>query len=406
MSDQEMQFADPDWQPTGQITGKNDVQSKQESAAPRSPQPSYQPRPINDEWREQAQQSQQAQPSSAEMPPGSSQSGYDGLPPYAGYAGSMPSREQPYANQNPQFYYQRRRRRPWLWLIALILLCSLLGGGFSSLGNLGEKNLVENRTFNFNGTPTIVLHETSGNIQVQQGDANSSLTIHTDKHAGFFDDPSNIRVNYQQSGSIINVNVNPGSGFLSDRSVDFTITVPQNVILELQTDSGDISIDNISGQATLSTESGNISASNDTFSANTSLHTTSGDVRAVQDTFGDGTVISATSGDITLDHDTLQGSEKFNDTSGSIDFNGAIDPNGNYQFNVISGDITIALQQTDNFSVSAKTTSGSIHAEDFPSIQVQNTTQGANSASGSVGSSPYAQFTLSTVSGDISINRR
>ncbi len=340
------------------------------------------------------------------MPPGSSQSGYDGLPPYAGYAGSMPSREQPYANQNPQFYYQRRRRRPWLWLIALILLCSLLGGGFSSLGNLGEKNLVENRTFNFNGTPTIVLHETSGNIQVQQGDANSSLTIHTDKHAGFFDDPSNIRVNYQQSGSIINVNVNPGSGFLSDRSVDFTITVPQNVILELQTDSGDISIDNISGQATLSTESGNISASNDTFSANTSLHTTSGDVRAVQDTFGDGTVISATSGDITLDHDTLQGSEKFNDTSGSIDFNGAIDPNGNYQFNVISGDITIALQQTDNFSVSAKTTSGSIHAEDFPSIQVQNTTQGANSASGSVGSSPYAQFTLSTVSGDISINRR
>ncbi len=398
MSEQDMQFADPDWQPTGTFSSNNGTKGKQEAAISGTPpSPSLnQPRPVNDAWREQAP--------SIETPGESYQKGYNGLPPYAG---SIPIQEQPYHYQNQQTRYRRRRHRPWLWVIVIILLFSLLGGGFSSLASVGQKNLIENQTFsNFTGMPTIVLHETSGNIQVQQGASSSSLTIQTDKHAGLFDDPGSIQVNYHQTASVINVDVNTGNGFLSDRSVDFTITVPQNVNLDLQTASGDISINNITGQATLTTASGDISALDDTFSANSSLHTSSGDVKTARDTFGDGTSISATSGDISMDQDTLQGSEKFNDTSGNIDFNGTIDANGRYQFDVISGDITIALQQTDNFSVSATSISGSINADDFPAIQVQDSNPGSNSASGSVGSTPSAQFILSTKSGDITIQQR
>jgi hypothetical protein len=406
MSEQEMQFADPDWQPTGTTASKNG--GKQESVVPGSspsPEP-YQPRPINDAWREQPQAS------SVETRDTPYQEGYNGLPPYTGYTGSMPPQERPfqtyrtYQPQNQQFPYRRRRRRPWLWIIVIILFFSLMGGGFSSLASIGQKNLVESQTFsNFGGTPAIVLHETSGNISVQQGAAGSSVTIQTDKHAGLFDDPNNIQVSFKQAGDAINVIVNTGNGFLSDRSVDFTITVPQDVNLDLQADSGDMSINNITGQATLISTSGNISASDDTFSANSSLQTTSGDVKTARDSFGDSSSISSTSGDISMDQDTLQGSEKFNNTSGNIDFNGTIDSNGRYQFNATSGDINIGLQQTDNFSVNATTTSGSINADDFPSIQVQNNDQGTNSANGTVGTSPFAQFTLSTVSGDINIHQ-
>ncbi len=396
MSDQDMQFADPDWKPTSSLVGNNGNQGKQDpSATP------YLPRPVNDAWREQAQ-------TPVVETPGDPRE-VNGMPPYAGYAGyagSMPSQQQPYQSYQAQSArYRRRRRGPWLWIILLILLISLMGGGFGSLANIGQKDVVEAQTFQTIETPTIILHETNGDIQVQQG---SSLSIQADKRAGFFDDPSNIQVNYKQLGDTINVDVNTGGGFfLSDKSVNFTITVPQNVNLELVTDSGNISVDNIQGQAKLSTASGDISANNDIFFASSSLQTVSGDVNTAQDTFSGGTGIGTTSGDIHLDHDTLlQGSEKFNTTSGSIDFAGTVDPNGSYQFNAVSGDISIDLLNNTSFRVSAQTTSGSINADDFPSITVQDNSHGpGSSATGSVGSPPSARFTLQTVSGDITLHQ-
>lgn len=395
MSDQDMEFADPDWKPTTPLAGNNGARGKQEPATSGSAEP-FRPRPINEDWRKQAQApgvDTAAEPR---------QRGYDGLPPYGGYPGSMPGQQPPYQYQ--QSGYRRRRRGPWLWIILVILLFSLLGGGFGSLGSVGQKSLIENQTFNVNGTPTIVLHESNGNVRVQQGSPGSSVNIQANKQTGFFDDPNNIQVNIRPQGNTINVDVNTGSGFLSQRSVDFTITVPQAVNLDLQTNSGDINVDNITGQATLSTNSGDISASNDTFSSGSSLQTTSGDIKTAQDGFGGNSTVSTTSGDISLDQDTLQGSEKFNTTSGNIDFHGSVDPAGSYQFNAASGDINIGLQPSTSFSVNAQTTSGSIQSNDFPAIQVQDNNQGPGStASGSVGTSPFAQFTLVTTSGDITI---
>ena len=397
MSDQDMQFADPDWQPTSPMGGRSGAQGKQEPATPVSSASSepFQPRPVNDAWREQ---NQVAAPGSQAEP---YQRSYDDLPPYAGYPGTMPAQQPSYEYQGQQMRYRRRRRTPLLWIILIVLLVSLLGG-FGSLGSIGQKNVIKDNYFNVTGTPTIVLHETNGNVHVQQG---SRLDIQTNKQAGWFDDPNNIQVNFKQDGSIITVDANTaGPGFLSERSVDFTITVPQNVNLQLQTNSGDISVDNIAGQATLSTASGDISAADDQFAAESSLQTASGDVKTQRDTFGDNTTIATQSGDISLDNAALQGSEKFNTTSGNIQFNGTVTPGGNYQFNAISGDINIDLQQDVSFSVNAQTTSGDINSNDYPTIQVQSNNHGpGNSARGTVGSSPYAQFTLSTTSGDITI---
>jgi hypothetical protein len=398
MSDQDMQFADPDWKPTNSQAGNNGAQGKQQpEPAPASAQ--FQPRPINDAWREQ--------PAAVEAPAESYQRGYDGLPPNISYPGSMPGIQSPYQYQPQQTRYGRRRRGPWLWIILLILLFSLFGGGLGSLGSIGQKNVVNDHFYNVTGTPTIVLHETvAGDIHVQQGGSASSLDIQTNRQSGWFDDPNNIQVNIQQSGNTFTVGTNSGGGgFLSNRNVDFTITVPQNANLDLQTDSGDISVNNVNGLATLSTNSGDISATADNFSANSSLQTTSGDVRASGDVLGDGTAITTTSGDIHLDNDTLQGSEKFNATSGDIDFNGTVDPKGIYQFEDVSGDITINLQQGQSYSVNAQTASGSINTDDSSPVQAQdNPTGPGQSATGTVGTAPFAQFNLSTQSGDITIH--
>ncbi len=396
MSDQDMQFADPDWKPTSSLAGNNGAQGKQQpESSPAAAQ--YQPRPINDAWREQA--------AAVEAPAESYQRGYNGQPPNSDYPGSMPGLQPPYQYQSQQTRYGRRRRAPWLWIILIILLFSLFGGGLGSLGSIGQKNVTNDHFYNIAGTPTIVLHETvAGNIHVQQG--GSSLDIQANKQSGWFDDPNNIQVNIQQSGNTLTVNTDAGGGgFLSDRSVDFTITVPQNANLDLQTGSGDISVNNVNGLATLTTNSGNISATGDNFTANSSLQTTSGDVQTSRDVLGDKTAISTASGDIHLDNDTLQGSETFNANSGDIDFNGTVDPRGTYQFKVVSGDITINLQPGQSYSVTAQTTSGSIHTDGYLPIQAQDNQTGAGqSATGTVGTAPFAQFNLSTESGDINIH--
>jgi hypothetical protein len=387
MSDQDMQFADPDWQPTSSLAGR-----EKQGPAP------YPPRPINDAWRDRSQVP------FVEAPDEAQQQG--NLPPYAGYAGSIPAQEQPYQYQFQQKpSYRRRRRGPWLWIILMILLFSLFGGGFSSLGSLGQKDDIQNQAFTVSGIPTIVINDPNGDIHVQQGTTNT-VNIQTDRRAGFFDNPKNIQVNITPSGNTINVTVNTGSGFLSDRSVEFTVTVPQNVDLQLQADSGDISVDNVQGLANLSTTSGDIEASNDVFSAASSLQSNSGDVNTRQDTFSDSTAINTTSGDINLDHDALQGNEQFNTTSGDISFVGTVADGGTYQFNASSGDIDIALEQPSSFTVNAHTASGDIDADDFPSIQVQDNNSGSGStATGSVGSPPYAQINLTTTSGDINLHQ-
>src|SRR2546425_5725812 len=110
MSNQEMQFADPDWKPSQQLHKK---ESPQEQEA-------YRPQPINADPREQQQwRAAQAAPPQQE--------GYAGLPPYAGIA---PQQMQGRDFRQPQ--YRRRGRSPWLWIILAILFISLMSGGFRS----------------------------------------------------------------------------------------------------------------------------------------------------------------------------------------------------------------------------------------------------------------------------------
>jgi hypothetical protein len=382
MSNQEMQFADPDWEPT----------------RPGQQSPTYTPQPVNDDRRERFQQPV------GEMPPAPEEN-------YTGYAGAQPEQfRQPPAYQYPQRPYRRRRSRAWFWIIVIILFFSLTGGGVSALGSIGQKSVTQDHTFNNlpAGTPTIVINESAGNIHVSRG---NSLDIQDVKHSGLFDDPNNINVKFDTSGSTITVSVDEGFGFLSARSVDFNVTVPENVNLQLKTTSGDISVDNADGSMTLQATSGNITTTNDTFVGDAILNTTSGDIQSTNDVFSNNASLSTTSGDISMHQDTLNGSAKVNATSGDIDFTGTLasstTPNVSYQFTAISGDIHVGLPANASFNVQADTTSGSIDAGDFPSINVQDAHHGSGShADGSVGSPGGPSITINTTSGDITIHQQ
>jgi hypothetical protein len=149
MSDQEMQFADPEWQPT----------------RPGQPTPVFTPQPVNDDRRERIQQPVVATPPAQEEV-------------YGGYAGAQPEKiYQPPSYQYTQRPYRRRRNRAWLWIIIAILFFTLIGGGAGTLGSFGQKSVTESipvPALAAGGTPSIVVIDPNGNIQVSHG---SSLSI-------------------------------------------------------------------------------------------------------------------------------------------------------------------------------------------------------------------------------------
>ncbi len=248
MSNQEMQFADPDWRPSQKLDTKTGAQEQE----------TFIPEPINADSREQLRWNT--------TPPRPQQEMYTGLPPYAG---TTP--RQSASGQYRQGRYRRGGRSIWFWIILAFIILSLMGGGLGSafnrsfgpdFGRMGQphsSSVIEGpQIFTVGGAPTVVINGDSGFIHVQTSANGNSVSVQDTKNAGFFGnsgDPNDIQVTSIKNGNTITTNVqDSGQG-----SVDFTVTVPQDANLRLNTTSGAITIDGvISGTSTISTQSGDI----------------------------------------------------------------------------------------------------------------------------------------------------
>jgi hypothetical protein len=250
MSNQEMQFADPDWKPSQKLDAKTGTQEQE----------TFIPEPINADSRERW---------NTTLPPLPRQEMYTGLPPYAGAAPQQPVRGQ--YRQGP---YRRGGRGIWFWVILAFIIISLMGGGFGSVFNRGGTSTGFSRmeqpnsasvvdpaqNFKVSGTPTVVINGDGGTITVQTG-ASNSVSVQDTKNGDFFGnagDPNNIQVTSSKDGNTITTNVQDnGQG-----SVDLMVTVPQDASLQLTNNpGGDITIDGVtlSGNSTITTDSGIIS---------------------------------------------------------------------------------------------------------------------------------------------------
>ena len=370
MSNQEMHFADPDWKPTQPLAKQTSSQEQE----------TFIPQPVNADPREQSKW-RTAPPS----PP--QQEGYAGLRPYAG-----PTPQQMQAGDVRQRQYRRRGRGPWLWIILAIIIFSLMSGGFGSAfdrfhgfhGFRADAPVVEPHNFvvSAQSAPTIVINDINGNNQVHRSDNATSVAVQDTKNKEFFGNPNDIHVSYiiSQDGNTITASVNnSGQG-----SVDFDVTVPQDTNLQIRTTSGDVNVDGVKGQMTLSTNSGDIHATNDQFIINSTLSTNSGDITARQD--------------------SLSGQATIKTDSGDIKFDGSIGTSGTYQFHTGSGSIDITVPFNSAFHVDASTNSGSI-ASDFPVVRNNNLGPGSTASGDVGGTAPGATMTLITDSGDISLHQ-
>jgi putative adhesin len=351
MSNQEMQFADPDWKPSQQLNNKTNPQEQEE----------YIPQPINADYREQNQWG--AAPSSP-----SQQEGYTGNRPYAG-----PAPQQMQGGNFRQRPYRRRGRGPWFWIILAFIIIAMTSGGFRSFNGPGpnhnpfdQKQMMGKPIdYTVTGLPTIVINDPNGNVTVIQGQSNNDVSIQPVNENNFSGNPNDNQPVTSQDGNTINASVPDGQ----QGSGDLQVMVPQGSNLQLQTDSGNITVQGLDGQMTLTTNDGSITLSNDMLSGSSTI-------KALN--------------------------------SGNIVFDGTIVSKGTDQFLTSSGSVDFTVPSTSAFHLNASTNSGSINNNpgDFPGVSVQEHGSGAT-ANGDVGGSSQGQGTNVTIksdSGDINLH--
>jgi len=349
MSEQEMQFANPDWQPSQ--AGTPTVQAL--------------PRPINDPaMGQRTPPALQARQSAV-----AGEQGYNG---YAGveYAEIDEQAPQQHGYLRPQ--PRRRRSPPWLGIgivvLALIFVVGLAQGyqgfnanhGFDHFGfrprQAFNMSASKGEEFNVGSNPTVNVVDPNGSINVTSGDSAGIVVVQSAGNIPGQGEPI-VQTSQAIDGTLTVTVINPGAFPASAANIQ--IIVPTNANLTLNTGSGDIAITDVSGQLTLNSGSGSIE----------------------------------------LDGVTLQQHSSIQTDSGNINFSGAIDAQGTYQLISNSGAITVGLDGAASYRLHVITRAGA-----FTSNGSATTSPPAINKQIIVGNNPQASLTLQTKSGDITLS--
>jgi putative adhesin len=374
MSNEEMQFADPEWQPPG-------LHSSAPEQEPFDPQPVNAPHDEQPGWQSPPQEES------------------DGESDY--YAGYRAQQQRSYTV--PPRQQRRGRTRPWFWVILVLIILTFLGGrpffieggsfvegfvlenflfGVLFLGILvaviallrsrgrsritfSNTRTVETRNFVVGKRPTIIVKDDIGTIRVRSSGENNEVQVQAIKHSkGWTGNYNNLQVDYDQRAedNTITIKSVHGRSIFGKNSVDYDITVPLIADLELRTDVGKIYVSDVIGQMTLVSDAGSIHA----------------------------TQVS------------LQGQSRLKTDVGSLNFSGSIDAQGTYKFEADAGSINVTLPEDASFHVDARTEVGSINSEFAISGQSR---MSRAKLSGNVGNPPYATLTLQTDLGSINLKR-
>ncbi len=284
---------------------------------------------------------------------------YDGPPPFAP-PGGVPVWPAPVAPS---------RGRTWLFLrvalpLVLILLVCAAGAGIgivaigshtvsSSLGLPSSSGAQQSgpTIVSVGEQPTVVINRNAGAVHISPAATGGKITIQASGPNSSFD---NGPIPYQRSGDnkqIITFDLSNVEGDEVD------LTVPPATNLNITTNGDDIVVDGLSGQIQLSSNGGALTATHMHFSGNSSMET----------------------------------------NAGAVTFQGTLDPAGTYKFDNNDGAISLTFPANASFHLDATINGGMIHS-DFSEITISQ-----DEAHGTVGSAPYAQVTVSTNAGSISI---
>lgn len=199
----------------------------------------------------------------------------------------------------------------------------------------------------------------------------------------------------RQTGNEVHVGEANDRSLYNNITIDYEISVPASVALNLRSGSGDVEVDHVGRFLAATSGSGSVRAHG--ISGPAELRTGSGDIELQQAVGGN---VKAETGSGSIRINGLNGGLNARTGSGDIEANGHL--NGSSRLNTGSGSIRMSLSDDSRFDLDASTGSGSIRVH-FPGAPQSDDSR--HHLNGPVnGGGPLLE--AHTGSGDVEINRR
>ncbi len=227
------------------------------------------------------------------------------------------------------------------------------------------------RTLNVPSQPDLYVSTGSGNVRIFPG-SGGQIKVVGHVHAGWsaFGDV-NGRIQrivenppITQDGSSIHVGDSNDHSLFNSISIDYEVTVPAEVALNLHSGSGDIEVDHVGRFLAADTGSGSVRAHG--IHGAVQMQSGSGDLELQQEGQGD---VKARSGSGSIRINGLNGGLMARTGSGDIEANGRLQGAANLTSG--SGSVRMHLSNDVHFNLEASTGSGSIRVN-FPGLSLSN----------------------------------
>ena len=166
-------------------------------------------------------------------------------------------------------------------MVVIVLLVGLAGFGssvaFHALPAMGPAS-TQTQTFSVSTNPQLTIDDPVGTITVHASSTSNQIIVQTIKQSAFpiGSNPNDTKVAYAPTSNGVAVTVNNNNNFLGLVNVNLNVTVPADSNLNLKTNVGSIEVKGVSGQMTLTSNTGSITAENDILTGSSTLKTNVG----------------------------------------------------------------------------------------------------------------------------------
>ena len=222
----------------------------------------------------------------------------------------------------------------------------------------------ETRRFSMREHPRILVNNDFGSIHVIGESQGTEVSVQAMQRnwilIGENAAPAHIHYEQNNDDNSVLITVERSSSGFSVTEVILSVMVPWNTDLNLATKAGSIDVATVTGQMSLHTNAGSIAVRQSTLTGNSTVQT----------------------------------------NAGSVSFQGAIDPQGAYQFMTNTGSVHVVLPSHSAFHVDARTDVGSI-TTNIAGLQVVRLNYMNSEAHGDVGNPPRGTITLRSNLGSV-----
>jgi hypothetical protein len=258
------------------------------------------------------------------------------------------------------------------------------------------------RTLTVSGQADLYVSTGSGHIKITAG-SDSQITVMAHVHAGGWNGGSDVDARIrrivanppiQQSGNTVRIGETNDRELYNNISIDYEITAPASVALNLRSGSGDVDVEHLGRFISATSGSGSVHARGVHGPAD--LHSGSGDIELQEEAAGE---VKAETGSGSIRINGLNGTLMARTGSGDIEANGHL--TGAARLSSGSGSVRLNLTPDAHFNLEGSTGSGSIRVH-FPNAPQQND-ESRHHLTGAVnGGGPVLE--ARTGSGDIEIS--